>query len=222
MEYNQKYIILDFGKVLGKPKTGEWFITPNFNEVLDNKKVDKKQLKVLFYKYNYIISQKIVTKEEEYNVFKDFYFCILKDLKIKGDLIELASRVAENFVYNKEKYIMYNDVYRYLERMSKEHILILLSDNWPCVYDILKYWKIYEFFDKIFISSEYQELKKDGKFFDYAINYYKIKPNEAIFIDDNIELLDVAKQKNLIPILMDRDNVYQDFNRYSRIVNFED
>ena len=44
----QKYIILDFGLVLGKPKTGEWFITPNFFEILRTEKIDLKKLKFLF------------------------------------------------------------------------------------------------------------------------------------------------------------------------------
>lgn len=38
MVKQQKYIILDFGLVLGKPKTGEWFITPNFFEILETEK----------------------------------------------------------------------------------------------------------------------------------------------------------------------------------------
>ena len=32
---NYKYIILDFGKVLAGPTTGEWFITPKFKELVD-------------------------------------------------------------------------------------------------------------------------------------------------------------------------------------------
>lgn len=43
-------------------------------------------------------------------------------------------------------------------------------------------------------------------FFDYPINDYKIKPNEAVFVDDNIELLKIGKEKGLICYLMDRDN----------------
>lgn len=66
MVNQQKYIILDFGLVLGKPKTGEWFITPNFFGILGTEKIDLKKLKFLFNKYNALISVKMTTREEEY------------------------------------------------------------------------------------------------------------------------------------------------------------
>ena len=208
----QKYLILDFGLVLGKPKTGNWFITPNFYEIIGKNKIDLKRLNVLFNKYNENISKKIITKEEEYKAFKEFYFNIMNELKIVKNLEEVSEKLAEDFVYNEEKYIMYDDVYEFLERESQKYIIILLSDNWPCVYAILKKWGIDRFFTKIYISSEYPALKKDGLLFDYAINEFRIKKNEAIFIDDNPELLEIADKKKLIPVLMDRNNLHNDYS----------
>ena len=213
----QKYLILDFGLVLGKPKTGNWFITPNFYEIIGKNKIDLKRLNVLFNKYNENISKKIITKEEEYKAFKEFYFNIMNELKIVKNLEEVSEKLAEDFVYNEEKYIMYDDVYEFLERESQKYIIILLSDNWPCVYAILKKWGIDRFFTKIYISSEYPALKKDGLLFDYAINEFRIKKNEAIFIDDNPELLEIADKKKLIPVLMDRNNLHNDYSTYKKI-----
>ena len=217
----QKYLILDFGLVLGKPKTGNWFITPNFYEIIGKNKIDLKRLNVLFNKYNENISKKIITKEEEYKAFKEFYFNIMNELKIVKNPEEVSERLAEDFVYNEEKYIMYDDVYEFLERESQKYIIILLSDNWPCVYAILKKWGIDRFFTKIYISSEYPALKKDGLLFDYAINEFRIKKNEAIFIDDNPELLEIADKKKLIPVLMDRNNLHKDYSTYKRINNLQ-
>lgn len=218
----QKYLILDFGLVLGKPKTGNWFITPNFYEIIGKNKIDLKRLNVLFNKYNENISKKIITKEEEYKAFKEFYLNIMNELKIVKNPEEVSERLAEDFVYNEEKYIMYDDVYEFLERESQKYIIILLSDNWPCVYAILKKWGIDRFFTKIYISSEYPALKKDGLLFDYAINEFKIKKDEAIFIDDNPELLEIADKKKLIPVLMDRTNLHKDYSKYKRIQNLEE
>ena len=61
MTKQQKYIILDFGLVLWKLKTGEWFITPNFFEILKTEKVDRKKLKILFNKYNKLTKLLILT-----------------------------------------------------------------------------------------------------------------------------------------------------------------
>lgn len=222
MKDKTKYLILDFGLVLGKPKTGNWFITPNFYEIIGKNKIDLKRLNVLFNKYNENISKKIITKEEEYKAFKEFYLNILNELKIVKNKEETAEKLAEDFVYNEDKYIMYDDVYEFLEKQSQKYILILLSDNWPCVYAILKNWGIDKFFTKIYISSEYPALKKDGLLFDYAMNEFKIKKDEAIFIDDNPELLEVADKKKLIPVLMDRANLHKDYSKYKRIQNLEE
>lgn len=222
MKNKNKYLILDFGLVLGKPKTGNWFITPNFYEIIGKNKIDLKRLNVLFNKYNENISKKIITKEEEYKAFKEFYLNILNELKIVKNEEETAEKLAEDFVYNEDKYIMYDDVYEFLEKQSQKYILILLSDNWPCVYAILKNWGIDKFFTKIYISSEYLALKKDGLLFDYAMNEFKIKKDEAIFVDDNPELLEVADKKKLIPVLMDRANLHKDYSKYKRIQNLEE
>ena len=222
MKDKTKYLILDFGLVLGKPKTGNWFITPNFYEIIGKNKIDLKRLNVLFNKYNENISKKIITKEEEYKAFKEFYLNILNELKIVKNEEETAEKLAEDFVYNEDKYIMYDDVYEFLEKQSQKYILILLSDNWPCVYAILKNWGIDKFFTKIYISSEYPALKKDGLLFDYAMSEFKIKKDEAIFIDDNPELLEVADKKKLIPVLMDRANLHKDYSKYKRIQNLEE
>lgn len=222
MKDKTKYLILDFGLVLGKPKTGNWFITPNFYEIIGKNKIDLKRLNVLFNKYNENISKKIITKEEEYKAFKEFYLNILNELKIVKNEEETAEKLAEDFVYNEDKYIMYDDVYEFLEKQSQKYILILLSDNWPCVYAILKNWGIDKFLTKIYISSEYPALKKDGLLFDYAMNEFKIKKDEVIFVDDNPELLEVADKKKLIPVLMDRTNLHKDYSKYKRIQNLEE
>ena len=218
----QKYLILYFEIVLGKQKTGNWFITSNFYEIIGKNKIDLKRLNVLFNKYNKNISKKIITKEEEYEAFKEFYFNVMNELKIVKNTEEISKKLAKDFVYNEDKYIMYDDVFDFLREQSSKTTLILLSDNWPCVYRILKKWNIYNFFSKIYISSEYAELKKDGKFFDYAINDFNIRQNEAIFIDDNPDLLEVANTKLLRPILMDREDKFNQFDKYKRITKLEE
>ena len=42
-----KYIIFDIGKVLGYPKTGMWFITPKFLDLINNNNLDINKVKGL-------------------------------------------------------------------------------------------------------------------------------------------------------------------------------
>ena len=37
-----KYVLLDFGKVLAFPTTGNWNVTPKFLEIVDMNRIDKK------------------------------------------------------------------------------------------------------------------------------------------------------------------------------------
>lgn len=200
----QNFLILDFGNVLAYPITGEWFITPNFMKII-GKQIDTETLKQLFFKYDYLISKEMETEEKEYTVFNEFYRVILEELNIENSE-EKSKKIARDFVYNDNKYKMYDDVEKNIERLSQKYKLILLTDNWPCVFKIMEKWKIDKFFEKVYVSSIYKCQKKHGTFFDYPINDYNIKVNEVMFVDDNIELLHIAKEKGLIPILMDREN----------------
>ena len=65
---NYKYIILDFGKVIASPTTGNWDITPKFLELIDINTIDKEKFKELKKEYGNILSEKVVTLEEEYNI----------------------------------------------------------------------------------------------------------------------------------------------------------
>lgn len=203
MDY--KYIILDFGKVLAGPTTGEWFITPKFIELVDMSLIDREKLDKAFDKYDDIISRRMNNEEEEYHNFYEFYSSVLQEVYPKYT-DDIAHSIAYNFTYKEDKYTFYPNIKEELENLSKKYKLLLLTDNWPCVERILKENKLYKYFDKIYISSQYGSIKKEGIFFDYLINDYDIKKGDALFIDDSIENLDVAVEKELDVLLMDRDN----------------
>lgn len=199
-----KYIILDFGKVLAYPTTGDWFITPLFLKLIDMSKIDRKKVVEIMNSYSEILSRKLITLEEEYNMYYDFYKNVFNDIKydVSEDVIK---ELAHDITYNDDKYRFYKEIDEELDELSKKYTLILLSDNWPCAFHIMKNRGIDKYFDKLYISSIYQEVKKDGIFFDRVINDYNIKNGEAIFVDDNESLLDVAITKGLEVRLMDRE-----------------
>ena len=71
-------------------------------------------------------------------------------------------------------------------------------------YDINKYFK------KVYISSICESKKEEKIFFDFPIKDYDIEEGQAIFVDDNIDLLKIAEEKGLIPIWMNRDNLIRE------------
>jgi len=203
MDY--KYVILDFGKVLAGPTTGEWFITPKFKELVDMSLIDKEELNKAFDKYDDIISRKMNTEEEEYHNFYEFYSLVLQEVYPKYT-DDIAHSIAYNFTYKEDKYTFYPNIKEELDNLKNKYKLLLLTDNWPCIERILKDNKLYKYFDKIYISSQYGSIKAEGIFFDYLLNDYNIQKGEALFIDDSIENLDVAVEKGLDVLLMDRNN----------------
>ena len=199
----KKYIILDFGKVLAYPTTGEWFITPLFLELIDMTKINKEKLLQLMSDYNYIVARNASTLEEEYDIFYNFYTNILTDINYPFTE-EIIHLLAHDITYKDNKYGFYDNINEELELLSKHYTLLLLSDNWPCALHILKNKGLDKYFKKIYISSIYGVQKKDGLFFDIPIKDFNIKPGEALFVDDAEPLLDVAVTKGLEVRLMDR------------------
>ena len=188
------------------PRTGNWDITPKFLELIDINKIDYDKYISARRKYSDILSEKITTLEEEYNMFVRFYDGILSEINYSDYNKKVVEKIAHNRTYEFDKYKLCENVKEELELLSERFKLILLTDNWPCVYDYLKKYDLNKYFDKIYVSSIYGVEKKDRVFFDYPINEFNIKPGDALFIDDTEINLDIAKDKGLDVILMDREN----------------
>ena len=217
---NYKYLILDFGNVLAYPVTGNWFITERFMDLIDMKMIDNNKLYQAIHKYGYILSRNAITLEDEEKIFYDFYKCILKEINYQIVNDNVIKELSNYFTYNLDKYKIYEDVVDSLDRLSKCYVLLLLSDNWPCGIEIMKHYNIDKYFTKMYISSVYGTVKEEGTFFDYPIDEFDIKQNEALFIDDNERILDVAIQKGLDVKIMKRNKVNE--SKYSIITSLNE
>ena len=214
-----KYIIFDFGGVLAYPTTGNWHLTPKLLELIDIAKLDKEKAISNIKLYQNIIdcSLKIETIKDEYNAMVEFYDNVFKDSYSEYSK-QLVEQIAKDRVFGFDKYRLYSDVISELERLSKNYKLILLSDNWPSVLEYMRHFGLDTFFDRIYVSSIYGVKKQDGDFFDVMLkDYDDINESNAIFIDDHEENLDVAKEKGITGILMDRDN--KNNNSKYKIIN---
>lgn len=202
----KSYLILDFGKVLAGPCGEHWFLTPNFETVVDMNLVNQKALMASFGHYPEILDRNMKTEEDEYQNFKEFYRNVLVEIQYPHIMEDMVAALAADFTWNDEKYILYEDVVTALQKLSDRYQLLLLSDNWPSVLRVMRYNQIDSYFRKIYVSSQYGCKKEEKIFFDYPIQEFNISANEAIFVDDNPMLLRIAKEKGLQSILMDRTN----------------
>ena len=103
---------------------------------------------------------------------------------------------------------------------NKKIILCMhgMCQDLPSVIDYLKYYNLYDYFDKVYVSSIYGVKKNYKKFYKYVIDDYNRKKGEALFVDDSDDNLDNACEMGFDVLLMDRDNKVNQ-NKYKIINN---
>ncbi len=200
----KKYMILDFGNVLVYPTSGDWNMTPTFMKKINPSEDNIEGLKILFKKYSFYLDEKLLTTDEEYEMFKSFYGSVLSECDWFTYDEKIIDEIAYNRTYELDKYTLFEEVKDELEKLSKKYKLIMLTDNWPCVIDYLKHYDLLKYFEKVYISSFYAELKREGVFFDHPVEDFNFNPQDTIFIDDHEDILDVAHEKGFIVYQMDR------------------
>ena len=82
---NIKNIIFDIGGVLADSKSGNWFITPNFWNIIDKNIVNEEKLKNSLKKNIYLQTQTPKTEKEEYEMFSNYYYHVLKEIDYPRD-----------------------------------------------------------------------------------------------------------------------------------------
>lgn len=189
---NIKAVIFDSGRVLNYPSTGHWFITPNFWNYADKTRfdvIDKNKVFNAFSKADeYIMSQKLIkTKEEELTCFIKFYK-IFSDCLPELKLDETAIRsIAEDLVYNTDKYTFYEDALDVIKALHGKYKLAIVSDAWPSLLDVYDSNKLTSDFSCIVISSILGTTKPDAKMYLTALKELNIEPDEAVFVDDSLK-----------------------------------
>jgi len=204
-----KNIIFDIGGVLAEPKSGHWFITTNFWNILNKNLIDEEKLKISLKKYLYLQTQEPKTEKDEHKMFSNYYCNVLKDINYPNASLDIANKLADDCVYNDDKFIFFDDVYSILEELSKKYNLYIISNGWPSSFRVLKNKGIDKYFKGIIISSMYTTVKEEN-LFDIFINKYKeITPSESLYIDDRNHILQKAKEYGFNLLLMDRYKKYE-------------
>ena len=199
-----KNLFFDVGRTLLYPKTQNWFIPPNYANILNN--VALKELKKSTEKHKYLLDERnINTEEQEFEMFSKFYYNVLKDFNYSNITTEIIQNLAYDCVYNDDKFVFYKEVKRELKNLSKEYDMYIISDAWPSTYRVLKNYGIYDLFKNVYISSDLGFKKSDKMLFEIALE--NISSNDInYFIDDRFELLKISEKYGFIPIIIDRNN----------------
>lgn len=142
-------------------------------------------------------------------MFSNYYCNVLKDINYPNANLDIANKLADDCVYNDDKFIFFDDVYSILEELSKKYNLYIISNGWPSSFRVLKNKGIDKYFKGIIISSMYTTVKEEN-LFDIFINKYKeVIPSESLYIDDRNHILQKAKEYGFNLLLMDRYKKYE-------------
>lgn len=216
-----KNIIFDIGGVLAEPKSGHWFITTNFWNIVDKNLVDEEILKMSLKKYLYLQTQEPKTEKDEHEMFSKYYYNVLKDINYPNTIIDIANKLADDCVYNDDKFIFFDDDKPVLKKLSKNYNLYIISNGWPSSFRVLKNKGIDKYFKDIIISSMFTTIKEE-KLFDIFIEKYKeVNPSESLYIDDRRHILQKAKEYGFNILLMDRHRIYSESD-FKTINNMND
>ncbi|MEG1287947.1 MAG: HAD-IA family hydrolase [Bacilli bacterium] len=72
-----------------------------------------------------------------------------------------------------------------------------------------------DYLDDVLISAEIHKVKPNSDFYEYVINKYNIKPNELLFLDDNIENVDSANKLGINTIKINKDtDLYKEVSKW--------
>jgi putative hydrolase of the HAD superfamily len=205
---NIKAILFDSGRTLNVPRTGHWFITPNFFNIINDTSFQytEDQLSEAMNKACDHISKILLvkTEEDEFAMFKEFYEVVLKEIKYTNINEEIIDSLASDNVYNDDKFYFFDDVESGLQRLKDKYILGVVSDTWPSLERVFINKSLRKYFSTFVMSSIYGSYKAEKVLFKIAIEEIGVKPEEVIFIDDSESNLVAAEEFGMIPILIDR------------------
>lgn len=199
----KKNLFFDVGSTLLHPSSGNWFITPNFFNILGEIELDI-VLDAIKNSLHLLDEREINTEDEEYDMFCKFYLNVLQNMNYPDITDKKIHALAYDNVYNNNKVTFYPEVKSELVKLAKEYDLYIISDAWPSTYRILQDYGIFHLFKKVYISSEHGYKKSDKKLFEIVLNDID-KDAENYFVDDRPELLEISKEYGFIPVLIDRN-----------------
>lgn len=178
-------ILFDSGRVLNRPVSGHWFIPHNFFKYVDRKRfyaVPVLKRKLAFKRAgDYINKQNsILNEKDEYICFMKYYRIFSANLpELKLGNVEIEA-VAQDLVYNYNKYSFYDDAVNLIPKLSKRYKLAVVSDAWPSLESVFKAAGFRKYFSSFIISSVQGVTKPNELMYKAALRELEVLPEEAV------------------------------------------
>ena len=117
-----------------------------------------------------------------------FFALAKKKFRVKGDLKKAWLKVAL------KRTTLNEDLLGVVDKLRKHHPVVLLSNVSQMRSFVDERFDLYSHFDRTFLSYKLKMQKPSKAIFNYALKKLKVRPEEAIFIDDKESNLKVARE----------------------------
>lgn len=178
-------VVLDFGGVIAEEGFREGIKAIARNNGLDPEEFFR-SVDTLIYETGYVKGQ----VDEEY-----FWDKLKKGTGIKGDNTKLRNEILNRFILRKE-------VLDYVDTLHEKGIITaILSDQTNWLDEVNERFPFYHHFDHVFNSYKIGMGKRETGTFKQICSLIGIRPEETIFVDDNINNVKEAEKEGLRSIL---------------------
>ena len=141
------------------------------------------------------------------------------------NLSESESEKIWSYVYNQKSSLKkYDDVLPCLKFLKENNYMAGIITNIDAKgEDLIKKLNLSNYILKIITSYDAGASKPSKKIFEYALNSFNSTPSECLFIGDQIETDIIgAKNSNITPILLDRENHNNSYKECKVIKNLNE
>ncbi len=205
-----KGILFDAGDTLVKPKSGHWFVPPNFDSILEDHGAaspDSSEVHAALGRAGRYLSDNhsIQTMEEEFDQFVIYYNLVLEYLEMESNAEDLCRALAHDMVYNEQKFDLFDDTREQIERFYNEDFRLgVVSDTWPSLERVFDYHGLLQFFETFTISSRLGCLKPDERMFRHPLEVMGLAPGSLVFVDNVPINVEKAEEVGMLGILIHR------------------
>ena len=158
---------------------------------------------------------------------KENFFARYEQLVLSGDALDvnldLCKKIFKELQQVPYSMVLYSDVIDSLIKLKSLNFKLGLISNMDKLgSELLNEFKLSEYMDICVTSKEANVEKPDPQIFNLALSKLNIKPEEAIYVGDQI-LSDVegASNSGMTPVLMDRENSHVNYENL-KVTNLED
>ena len=200
-----KCIFFDLGWTLLEPCSGDWNLNQKFYELFPREKISRLDQNVWQHAYNtaylpFIENPTMRSEQEQIERLTRFYLTLFDQAKL-GGTFQHAVTLAVDAVENLATMNLIPSSLETLQSLKDAGYRIgIISDTWPYIERRIHAFKLDEYVDQYTYSYELGVLKPNLLMYRDALEKAGLKPEECIFIDNQVKNLEAAKSLGIHPV----------------------